>query len=169
MKEGNRFLGFKRSKRHICRPPPSNLHHPLQCLILLSHTTDFYYSKMLSLAYPGAGWSLLDITDFQTLAWDSSNSLPQPTLPEVLVQLESVKPLEAIRLLREKRNKILVESDRYALPDFPHLNEATKQAFLSYRQALRDVMQNNTPTLVATTLELDESSVIWPAEPSDVM
>ena len=119
---------------------------------------------MLSLAYPGSGWSLLDMTDFQTLVWDSSNSLPKPTLPELLVQLDSVKPSEALRLLREKRNKILAESDMYALPDFPSPNEATTQAFLSYRQALRDVMQNNTPTLVATTLELDESSVIWPAK-----
>jgi hypothetical protein len=127
------------------------------------------YSQMLSLAYPGAGWSLLDITDFQTLAWDSSNSSPQPTLSELLVQLESVKPDEALRLLREKRNQILSESDMYALPDFPHPDEATKQAWLSYRQALRDVMENNTPTLAATTLELDESSVIWPPKPSDVM
>lgn len=124
------------------------------------------YSKMLSLAYPGAGWSLLDITVFETLAWDSSNSLPKPTLSDLLVQLESVKPMEAIRLLREKRNQILSESDMYALPDFPHPDQATKQAFLSYRQALRDVMQTNTPTLVATTLELDESSVVWPAKPS---
>jgi hypothetical protein len=123
------------------------------------------YSKMLSLAYPGAEWSLLDITDFQTLAWDSSNSSPQPTLSELLVQLESVKPLEAIRLLREKRNQILSESDMYALPDFPHPDEAAKQACLSYRQALRDVMENNTPTLAATTLELDELSVMWPAKP----
>jgi len=123
------------------------------------------YSKMLSLAYPGSGWSLRDITVFETLAWDSSNSLPQPTLPEVLVQLEIVKPIEALRLLREKRNKILVESDMYALPDFPHADQETRQAWLIYRQALRDVMQNNTQTLVTTTLELDESSVVWPAKP----
>ena len=123
------------------------------------------YSKMLSLAYPGSGWSLLDITVFQTLAWDSSNALPKPTLPEVLVQLESVKPMEALRLLREKRNQMLAESDMHALPDFPHPTQETRQAWLSYRQALRDVMQNNTPTL-ATTLELDESSVVWPVKPS---
>ena len=124
------------------------------------------YSKMLSLAYPGSGWSLPDITVFETLAWDSSNSLSKPTLPEVLVRLDIVKPIEAIRLLREKRNQMLAESDMHALPDFPHPDESTKQAWLTYRQALRDVMQNNTPTLVATTLELDELSVVWPVKPS---
>ena len=51
---------------------------------------------MLSLAYPGYGWSLLDITDFETLAWNSTNSTPKPSLPELLTQLDLVSPLEAL-------------------------------------------------------------------------
>jgi len=35
VKEGNGCFTWKRSKHHIRRPPPSNLHLPLQCLVLL--------------------------------------------------------------------------------------------------------------------------------------
>jgi len=37
--------------------------------------------------------------------------------------------------MRQERNRLLQESDYRALPDFPSAN---KEAWLSYRQALRD-------------------------------
>ena len=49
--------------------------------------------------------------------------------------------------LRKKRNKLLVESDYLAMPDYPHPNETTRQALLTYRQQLRNLPRNSTPQL----------------------
>lgn len=49
--------------------------------------------------------------------------------------------------LRNKRRYLLNESDKYAIPDWPHPTPEARQAWLDYRQALRDL-----PTLV-TPLE----------------
>lgn len=61
--------------------------------------------------------------------------------------------------LRRKRNKLLVESDYLAMPDYPHPNETTKQALLIYRQQLRDLPKNATPQL-----DSDDklTNVTWP-------
>ena len=74
------------------------------------------------------------------------------------------KPAEALRLLREKRDVLLTESDKYVLPDFPHSSSEKKEAWLTYRQALRDVTISQTPTLTEN-LELDESSINFPVKP----
>ena len=65
--------------------------------------------------------------------------------------------------LRKKRNKLLVESDYLAMPDYPHPNETTKQALLTYRQQLRDLPQKSTPQL-----DNDDklTNVTWPTPPS---
>jgi len=127
--------------------------------------TQIDYSKVIQLTHPGSEWSLQDIYDFNSLTWDSINSISKPSLTDLLTQLDLVKPTEAFRLLREKRNAILAHSDMHALPDYPHPNQETKQAWLSYRQALRDLTQHSTPTL-SVSLELDEASVVWPLRPS---
>tara|TARA_B100001173_G_scaffold305103_1_gene310072 strand:+ start:288 stop:695 length:408 start_codon:yes stop_codon:yes gene_type:complete len=66
-------------------------------------------------------------------------------------------------LLRKKRNKLLVESDYLAMPDYPHPNETTKQALLTYRQQLRDLPQTST-----AQLDINENltNVTWPTPPS---
>tara|TARA_B110001450_G_C17286834_1_gene345787 strand:+ start:171 stop:578 length:408 start_codon:yes stop_codon:yes gene_type:complete len=66
-------------------------------------------------------------------------------------------------LLRKKRNKLLVESDYLAMPDYPYPTETTKQALLTYRQQLRDLPQKSTPQL-----DNDDklTNVTWPTPPS---
>lgn len=44
--------------------------------------------------------------------------------------------------LRARRNQLLLDSDKYVLPDYPHKSEEIKQAWLDYRQALRDITNN---------------------------
>jgi hypothetical protein len=69
-----------------------------------------------------------------------------------------------VSLIRSIRNTLLQKSDVKALPDYPHPDEATRQAWLDYRQALRDVtktMEVNEDGTLARIL-----SVQWPAEPS---
>ena len=59
--------------------------------------------------------------------------------------------------LRRKRNALLDKTDKYGISDYPHPSEEVKQAWLDYRQALRDLPANTE----------DPSNPVWPQEPTD--
>lgn len=122
------------------------------------------YSSILLIAYPGQGWGLSNTADFGSLHWDETNASPKPTLEELLAKFEEMKPVEALRLLRIRRNELLKETDVYALPDFPHASEEVRSAWLAYRAALRDLTGSASPTL-GPDFKLDEASVQWPVKP----
>lgn len=58
--------------------------------------------------------------------------------------------------LREQRNILLDKTDKYIVADFPHATEEARQAWLEYRQALRDLPTNTT----------DPENPIWPVAPN---
>jgi len=62
-------------------------------------------------------------------------------------------------LLRRERDKLLAETDWMAVSDRTMTQQQT-----TYRQALRDLPDNSTPTLTVNG-ELDKSSVTWPVKP----
>ena len=69
-----------------------------------------------------------------------------------------------MKQLREERDKKLLETDKYtSIPDWPHSSEEVKQAWITYRQELRDLPATATP-------QLDENgnltNVTWPTPPS---
>ena len=128
----------------------------------MSHTN---YSVLLSRAYPGASWTLYDNYDYNSLVWSDTNSIPKPSLEQLTAAVDANQSTEAMRLLRLKRDELLQQTDKYMISDFPHPDEPTKQAWMDYRQALRDLTASATPQLTPT-LQLDESSVAWPAKPS---
>ena len=79
-----------------------------------------------------------------------------PTLGECQTYWdETLKPEVATKALRRKRDRLIRESDPYSLPDFPHASEEVRQAWLTYRQALRDL---------PSTTE-DPSNPTWPEAP----
>ena len=105
----------------------------------------------------------LDV-DYNNIVWnDDATPEQKPTKEQVQEKITELEAELPMKHLRFKRDKLLKESDVYSLPDFPHSNEATKEAWLSYRQALRDLPANSTP-------ELDENdqltNVSWPTPPS---
>ena len=66
--------------------------------------------------------------------------------------------------IRAERNILLSESDKYtSIPDWPHQTEEIKQAWIIYRQELRDLPNNS-------QLELDQNgnliNVEWPVPPT---
>tara|TARA_B100000768_G_C11156319_1_gene322545 strand:+ start:231 stop:587 length:357 start_codon:yes stop_codon:yes gene_type:complete len=102
--------------------------------------------------------------DYDGIVWDE-DSLPEqkPTKEQVrakMIELQSGLPMKH---LRAHRQYIMKDTDIYSLPDYPHKNETIKQAWLDYRQALRDLPKNASP-------KLDEngilSNVTWPTRPS---
>lgn len=63
-----------------------------------------------------------------------------------------LNPISQEFVVKQKRNSLLAESDWTQLPDVPL---ETKQAWVTYRQALRDI----------TTQEGYPFNVIWPTKP----
>jgi len=47
-----------------------------------------------------------------------------------------------IQFLRQKRNDLLAETDKFFLPDFPNMDETKITELKQYRQQLRDYMSH---------------------------
>lgn len=123
------------------------------------------YTKLLQIAYPGKSWTLYDATLFDTLEWDAElNAEPKPTLGELLAKFEVQKAIEGMRMLRMKRDQLLAKTDPYGLADYPFPSESAKQAWMNYRQELRDITRNAAVTLT-DSFDLDDTLVSWPEKP----
>ena len=80
-----------------------------------------------------------------------------PTLEECQTHWEqTLKNKYGFERLRKRRDTLLTQTDKYIVADYPHADETAKQAWLDYRQALRD--------LPATTE--DPTNPEWPTQPS---
>tara|TARA_B100000508_G_scaffold89840_1_gene69990 strand:- start:99 stop:470 length:372 start_codon:yes stop_codon:yes gene_type:complete len=102
--------------------------------------------------------------DYSTLEWDDTNTQPKPTLAECEAAWQEIISEAPMKQLREERDKKLLETDKYtSIPDWPHPSEEVKQAWITYRQELRDLPATTTP-------QLDENgnltNVTWPTPPS---
>ena len=69
---------------------------------------------------------------------------------------ENELKIEELNQLRTKRNTFLDESDKYVTVDFPHPTPEARQAWLDYRQALRDLPANTE----------DPANPVWPVQPT---
>ena len=110
---------------------------------------------ILSNFYKGQLWVLIGDT-YDGLEWDETNTLPKPTLEELTSKHEEYRAAQPLKELRAKRDTILSQTDKYATIDFPHGSEAAKQAWLDYRQTLRDLPANTT----------DPENPVWPEAPT---
>ena len=107
---------------------------------------------------PGAEWTLRG-SDYSGLEWlDSSQT--KPTETEVNSKISELDNAEAMRLLREERDRRITLTDWRASSDL-----TLADAWKTYRQALRDLPASATPNL-NSNYELDLTSVTWPTEPS---
>ena len=102
--------------------------------------------------------------DYSTLEWDDTNTQPKPTLAECEAAWQEIISEAPMKQLREERDNKLLETDKYtSIPDWPHPSEEVKQAWITYRQELRDLPATATP-------QLDENgnltNVTWPTPPS---
>ena len=107
---------------------------------------------------PGADY-ILRGEDYSGLEWlDSSQT--KPTETEINSKISELDAVEAMRLLRLERNARIAETDWRASSDL-----TISDAWKNYRQALRDLPANSTPSL-DSNCDLDFSSVTWPTKPS---
>jgi len=57
--------------------------------------------------------------------------------------------------IRQERNTLLDQTDKYTTIDYPHASDEAKQRWLDYRQALRDLPANTE----------DPENPVWPVPP----
>ena len=105
--------------------------------------------------YKGAEWNLVN-NDYNQLSWEDRNTIPKPSLEELEQKWQEIQDEKPFKLLREQRDTLLQKTDIYALPDFPHASQEIRQAWLDYRQTLR-----NLPSVTE-----DPENPIWPTPPS---
>lgn len=80
-----------------------------------------------------------------------------PTTKECLEHWNStVKLPTLLTRIRKKRNTLLSKTDYLATIDYPHPSPEAKQAWLDYRQALRDLPANT----------VDPENPVWPEAPN---
>ena len=116
---------------------------------------------------PEAIWSLVNnptaTSDYECLVWQDETQT-KPTEEEVNAKITELVNAEPARLVREKRDQLLNESDWTQTRDNVRLNDS---AWIIYRQELRDITKSASfnPKLNADGT-LDQSSVTWPLKPS---
>ena len=108
---------------------------------------------LVSLGFIG-GWKVKENT---IVKWWSQKA--QPTEEQIQAKIAELKEAEPLRLLREQRNQLLQQSDWRATVDYPGSNQA---AWLTYRQNLRDLPANSTPSLDDNG---QLTGVTWPTPP----
>ena len=86
---------------------------------------------------------------------------PLPSEAEIQAKILELQAAEPMRLLRIERGRLIQQTDWRATVDYPNPD---KQAWLDYRQALRDLPETADP-------QLDENgqltNVIWPLSPEE--
>ena len=107
---------------------------------------------------PGAEWVLCG-GDYSDLEWLDSEQT-KPTETEVNSKIAELDSAEAMKLLREERDKRIAKTDWRAGSDLK-----LQSKWSIYRQQLRDLPASASPKL-DSNYDLDLTSVTWPTEPS---
>ena len=111
-------------------------------------------SPVLTNLYPNGDWYLKGYT-YEGLVWNDTE-IPKPTLEELTAKQEELIAAQPLKDLRKERDALLIKTDKYALPDWPHETLAKQTEWIEYRQALRDL-----PDVTD-----DPANPVWPTVPS---
>lgn len=95
------------------------------------------FALILDVVRPGARWRMANTYDNLVATWEDAE--PCPTLAELESAWPGVQTAQLAATARAERDRLLSVSDPQALPDYPHVDQAARDAWLAYRQALRDV------------------------------
>ena len=117
--------------------------------------TDYLFLALRSLV-PNCQYSFIN----NQIYWDveENNGIECPTEEQIQAKIVELQNAEPMRLLRLERNRKLTETDWMSFSDSPTMSTEWQ----TYRQALRDLPANSTPSL-------DENGnltgVEWPTKP----
>ena len=103
------------------------------------------------------------MANYADIIWYEENTSPIPSEEEIIVKRDLLTSNLNIIFLRYERDKLLLNTDKYIIRDWPHASDTKKQEWLAYRQALRDLPSNQTPQLDSDGML---TNVTWPTPPS---
>tara|TARA_B100000609_G_scaffold144019_1_gene115858 strand:- start:564 stop:956 length:393 start_codon:yes stop_codon:yes gene_type:complete len=130
---------------------------------MINTTTDFIIPAAYALTgdIPGSLVVRGDIS-YENIEWNTGIvTTTLPTKDEVLNKAQELYNNEAVTRLRVHRNRLMANSDWTQGADSP-LSTSKKNEWATYRQALRDLPANSSPTLDGPFIK----DVVWPTEPS---
>ena len=123
--------------------------------------TPKYIFECMSKLRPNNTWHLYEEGNpipekkIENVVWDSNN-VTTPTMEEIQEYYENIYKREKLfEKIRNERDTLLKSTDKYIIADWPHPTPEIKQAWLDYRQALRDLPANTT----------DPENPVWPIAP----
>ena len=113
-----------------------------------------FYSDAIYASYPNAVTINSD-----SIVFDSDNNVINIDEDVISNKISELKEAQPMRMLRVERDQLIATTDWRATVDYPGSDQA---AWITYRQALRDLPANSTPSL-------DENGqltgVTWPTPP----
>ena len=112
------------------------------------------------LGYGKCKWRVRNEEIYENLFW-LDNETEKPTEEEIQAKIAELEAAEPMRLLRIQRDQLLQETDWRDLPSYPGTDQAE---WRTYRQALRDLTNTETPAL-NDNREL--INVNWPVSPGE--
>jgi hypothetical protein len=123
------------------------------------------YNLVLETYYPDAIWTIAEGGkgyQYDSYIWDSSNSVSKPSQATLDSKWEQIKRnTDLWSIFLAKRNQLLADTDYLMLPDYPHASNQVRQAWIDYRQALRDLPSVQDPTYGAD----GKVTIEWPTTP----
>lgn len=99
---------------------------------------------------------------YDNIEWD--DTLVIPTKEEFNNKLKEIHFKYANKYMREQRNRLLENSDKYIyITDWSFITEEKRNLWIEYRQKLRDLPNNNTPSFNENGYL---NNIDWPIPPS---
>ena len=81
--------------------------------------------------------------------------MSKPTEAQLVAKYNSIKSEIRNKLVRERRDELLIESDKYAVKDFPFRTKTKRDQWMGYRRNLRNLTDNlNNFTLDLNNFEI---------------
>ena len=118
--------------------------------------------NIITILRPGAEFTITDDNNYNNIVWTDTTQT-KPTEEEIISKINELNTILGWEILRIERNKLLKETDKYMVLDYPNLSESKKNEWITYRQLLRDLPLNANPSV-------DEASelinITWPQQPS---
>ncbi len=111
--------------------------------------------EMLENDFPGEDWAIILADEvpenWQDMTIENGELVPAST--EVMEQRQQIETEQKAFILRERRDRLLYETDKYMIPDYP-ITEEEREEYRLYRQYLRDIPQTDGfPELEILTVE----------------
>tara|TARA_Y100001949_G_C15666433_1_gene191989 strand:- start:65 stop:439 length:375 start_codon:yes stop_codon:yes gene_type:complete len=120
------------------------------------------YQNIITILRPGAEFTITDDNNYNNIVWTDTTQT-KPTEEEIISKINELNTILGWEILRIERNKLLKETDKYMVLDYPNLSESKKNEWITYRQLLRDLPLNANPSVDE---ESELINITWPQQPS---